>query len=119
LGKIHRYKYIYEVDLKNCFNEINSAWVTEKLRELGVPPRYCYYLENINRNVPVFPPKEEIDESVLHDRKAMYKLTKAGMPQRESSLFDSYNEMEPENRAVVDLMAKEEGMSLEEFLQLQ
>lgn len=93
--------------------------MTEELRSLGVPPRYAYHLENINRNVPVFPDKEEIDEHVLKDRDQMHKLTKAGMPQRQSSLFDAYNEMEPENQLVVNSMAREENMSLEEFLQLQ
>jgi hypothetical protein len=119
IKKIRKYKYIYEIDLTNCFNEINSAWVTEKLRELGVPPRYAYYIENLNRNVPKFQEKDEIDETVLRDRKKMHELVRAGMPLNETSIYDEYNKMEPENQKVVREMAREEGMSLDEFLQLQ
>lgn len=114
-----RYKFVYEIDLKNCFNEISSVWVTEELKKLGVPPRYYYYLENLNRNVPQFKEKDEIDETVLRDRKKVHELIRAGMPTNETSIFDSYNEMEEENKAVVRMMAREEGMELSEFIQLQ
>jgi hypothetical protein len=35
------------------------------------------------------------------------------------SMMDAFNNMEPENQAVVLEMAREEGYSIEEFIQLQ
>ena len=83
-----------------------------------MPPGLTYYLENINLVNPKFAEKDEIDESVLRDRA---KFRNLGKPEEEQpqSLFQAFNEMEPENQRVVMEIAAEEGMELGEFIQLQ
>lgn len=116
--KMNKYRNIYEIDLTNCFNEIQAQWVTDVLLKLGMPPAPVYWLENINRCTPKFAEHDEIDETVLRDRSLFRNL---GRIEKEQpySLFQAFNEMEPENQQVVLEMAKEEGMDLSEFIQLQ
>lgn len=82
--KISKYKYIYEIDLRNCFGEIQGQFVTDILMKLGMPPGDCYYLENLNRCTPQFRDKDEIDESALRDKAKFANLKKNDMPDRKS-----------------------------------
>lgn len=43
---------MYEIDLKQCFPNIQGEYVTEELLKMGVPRGYCCYLEEINRSTP-------------------------------------------------------------------
>lgn len=118
VSKLNKYPYIYEIDLKGCFDNIQSEYVSHDLEQLGMPPRYKYYLENLNRCTPRFKENDLIDESKLRDKAMWPKLKQmdvAGPP----SMMDAFNNMEPENQAVVLEMAREEGMHIEEFIQLQ
>lgn len=115
--KIPKYRYIYEIDLKGCFDNIQSEYVSHELEKLGVPPRYIYYLENLNRCTPKFKKEDMIDETQLRD-KSMWKHL--GKPEYAppASMMDAWNEMEPENQAVVRAML-EPGQTIEEFIQEQ
>lgn len=74
LRKVNYYRYIYEIDLKNCFNEINGAWVTKLLVEKGVPLAYARYLEKINASIPKLTEKDEVDETTFRNRKKMNEI---------------------------------------------
>lgn len=112
---LKEWDFVYEIDLKQCFPSINAAWITEKLEGFGMPPRMFYYLENLNRCVPILPKEELLNESDVHE-KASFKDLANSPP---DSLFKSFNEMEPENQKVVLQLAALEGMTLFEFIQMQ
>lgn len=80
LQSIHKYKYVYEIDLKQCFPSISVVKVTETLANLGVPLGTCYHLENINRCKPILPNGEEIrlDESVVQSQIRQEEKLKKG-----------------------------------------
>jgi len=118
MDKIDKYDYIYEIDLKGCFDNVQAQYVSDKLLKLGCPPGIVYYMENINRCTPKFQTKDEIDESALRD-KSLYRKLKDEEAPKPYSMFQAFEEMEPENQKVVMEIAKEEGMDLFEFIQLQ
>lgn len=76
VGKVNEYNFIYEVDLKGCFDNIQSQHVTDILMKLGMPPGPAYYLENINRCTPKFRDTDLIDESKLRDKALWSNLKK-------------------------------------------
>lgn len=126
LGKIHKYKYVYEIDLKGCFPNIAANKITTLLKQEGTPPAVYYWLENINRSIPKFPKKDGketylVDESIVTDKRDTALAVKEGRKQSEdSSMMKTFLAMTPEDQAVVKLMAAEDGCeSIEEFIQLQ
>lgn len=52
MSKLKKYPYIYEIDLRKCFDSIRNENVSRKLLELGVPNPIVNYLENLNRSIP-------------------------------------------------------------------
>jgi len=50
--KLHKYDYIMEIDLSNCFGEVQADSVSEILREYGAPEKVVSYIEKINLCVP-------------------------------------------------------------------
>jgi hypothetical protein len=75
LRKVNKYRYIYEIDLRNCFNEINARWVSVLLEKHGVPKAYTDYLERLNASSPKFPEEiQQIDESAYNHRATMLKM---------------------------------------------
>jgi hypothetical protein len=93
---------------------------------MGTPLAICYFLENLNRSIPKFPKEDGkekymVDETVIIDKRETAKAVKEGQQQAEdSSMMKTYNEMTPEDQAVVRMMATEDGCeSIEEFIQLQ
>ena len=93
--------------------------MTEILKRLGVPPRYYYYMENINRNCPKFKDEDLVDESVLRDKKKIQELIRKGATAEETSIFQAYNEMPLLDKEEVQRIAEEEGMTMTEFIQMQ
>jgi hypothetical protein len=49
---MHKYKYIMEIDLSNCFGEIQANAVSEILKECGAPDNVVRYIEEINLCTP-------------------------------------------------------------------
>ena len=85
LNKVEKYKYIYEIDLKQCFPNIQGKYITEELRELGVPFEYYSRLEGMNRSVP----KPIVDDQ--EEKKRMNEEGK-GIAERIQRLTVQYNE---------------------------
>jgi ubiquinone biosynthesis protein UbiJ len=52
VANMHKYKYIMEIDLSNCFGEIQADSVSDVLRELRAPEEIIEYIEKINRCTP-------------------------------------------------------------------
>lgn len=121
VGKIDRYKYVYEIDLKGCFPNISATRVTACLEKLGVPPAVFYWLENINRCDPELPRELLLDESVALDKMDVNKSLKDGVaPSPGNSLMAEVESLDKETLDLVVQMAKEDGAeSLEEFVQMQ
>lgn len=59
LNKVKDYKYIYEIDLKQCFPNIQGDWVTKELLNAAVPERYVSWIEKINQSTIDRPQDEE------------------------------------------------------------
>jgi len=57
LSKIHKYKYVYEIDLKGCFPNIDFEMIVSKLKGLGTPYRITKFIEELAERTPVFKSK--------------------------------------------------------------
>lgn len=62
---LHKYDYIMEIDLANCFGEIQSSAVTRILRDLGMPRKYAEYVERVNLSTPTWAKEDFLDESEM------------------------------------------------------
>lgn len=75
LNKVDNYKYIYEIDLKQCFPNIQGEWITYELGKMGVPEEYVNYLEGLNHSTA-----KNTDEYVERRKKdASEKLERDGI----------------------------------------
>lgn len=122
--KMENYKYVYEIDLKGCFDNIQLDNVLNILEKLGMPKRTLYHIENINLSIPEFPKEKLLDESILEDKAEMQARARGLGLQKNltqpTSLTQVYDEMPPEDQKVVMEIAKEEGINdIEEFIQMQ
>jgi hypothetical protein len=52
LDRVKRYKYIYEIDFKGCFPNINLKGIIDKLLDLGMHYKDVLYLEQLNLSSP-------------------------------------------------------------------
>lgn len=62
-SKLHKYNYIMEIDLRNCFGEIQADAVSRILLELGAPKRAVEYIEEINLCSPQWAKEDLLDET--------------------------------------------------------
>jgi len=74
LNKIHNYKYVYEIDLKQCFPSIRMDFILSELKLAGMPKFAQEKFRNLclstPTNLPMKDPKEEkIDESSIHQKR--------------------------------------------------
>lgn len=61
--KLYNYKYIMEIDLKKCFDQINHNYLMNRLLEGGVPLREAFWIMQINKSKPKLPQIRKLDES--------------------------------------------------------
>ncbi len=118
IQKVLKAKNIYEFDLEKFFDNTEINVVTDILQKAGVPMRFVYYLENINRCTPDLPKEELVDESVIKDRKRIHATLKQGIVDPELSIWEflSYEE----NIPVYEQLCKEDGYdNLYEWAQAQ
>lgn len=67
LNKIQKYKYIYEIDLKQCFPSIRGEYISDELENLGVPEEYINYIEMINRSTPNPIVKDQVVKKMMNE----------------------------------------------------
>ena len=52
MNKVEKYKYIYEIDLEQCFSNIRGEYISHEFEEMGVPEKYIKFIEKLNRSTP-------------------------------------------------------------------
>lgn len=62
---MYKYDYVMEIDLANCFGEIQSSAVTRILRENGMPRQLAEYIERVNLSTPKWATEDLLDESEM------------------------------------------------------
>jgi hypothetical protein len=87
VSKINKYKYIYEYDLKGCFDNISVDHITEYLKTLGSPMGLNYHLENINRCAVILPKEIKLDEKLMLDKISTREMLKQLKINKESDMF--------------------------------
>ena len=65
--KLYNYKYIYEIDLRKCFDKLNHYYIAKNLTALGVPKDVIYLIHRINKSNAKFPAWLKNDENDLSD----------------------------------------------------
>lgn len=83
--KVPKYKFVYEFDLKKCFDLIDTRVIADILMRLGVPSVLAYHLEEINTSQPDLPEDRKLDESKADKVKYYQKL-------KEESYHYSYHD---------------------------
>lgn len=61
--KLYNYKYIYEIDLKKCFDSLTHIFIEVRLAEGKVPAPVRHLVNRLNKSSPKFPDEEKLDES--------------------------------------------------------
>jgi len=69
LSKIHKYKYVYEVDLKQCFPTINMNWILDELKRVGMPVFARNFFRQVNYSTPILPKEKKLDEKGIERKK--------------------------------------------------
>jgi hypothetical protein len=103
--RVIKHKYIYEFDIKQFFPNVDIDEVTNLLQQRGVPKGITYYLENINRQAPILPEEEKLNEKVAHDRYKCHTQIRNGQYDPTSTIYEEINKLGP---VAYELM-KEDG----------
>jgi len=91
IEKIDHYKYIYEYDLRNYFEEIDIDMLTIRLKQAKIPHDEVYWIKSIISNTPVLPENQYLHESNVH-RKEWDRVSKfIEFSQTEKPLENSFN----------------------------
>jgi len=61
--KMHKYPYVYEFDLKGCFDNISARAVSAIFSSIWVPQWVIWYMESVNRQAPKLPDAQYLDET--------------------------------------------------------
>lgn len=84
--KINKYKYVYETDLKNYFNEVNNRLCSKIMERNGVPKQYIYFFENLNLSQPKLRDKDETNEGDFREREEFLNARMRGVPLDQTTL---------------------------------
>lgn len=114
--QVIKHKYIYEFDIKQFFPNVDIDEVTNLLQQRGVPKGITYYLENINRQAPILPEEEKLDEKVAHDRYKCHTQIRNGQYDPTSTIYEEINKLGP---VAYELMKEDGYTNIFEWAQAQ
>jgi hypothetical protein len=72
LKNIKKYNYIYEIDYKGFFPNLDVLTVTKCLVDLKVPYQFAKLIETLNKSLPKLPKELKIDESATEKLQTLF-----------------------------------------------
>jgi hypothetical protein len=106
VSKVEKYKYIYEYDLKGCFDNLSVRYITRILNNLGAPRMFTISLESINRCAVTLPEEILLEEKTAFDKMYTNDLFKRFGILKDPDMFNQI--AEEEEFVDFDEMTKEE-----------
>lgn len=69
---------IYEFDLKGFFDNVDQAYLSRVLEEMGFPPEAIYFLQDLGKSTPKLPEEKKLDETPTLSKEALNKVLATG-----------------------------------------